>query len=106
MAAFVVGRSSWGRIGLVVATAIMVQPGFAGSLTFELANEGDTPIRLYPGLRLAQLVVMATQAAARRAYDPRTSTYAFPTGPEYPRAAWQQKELDAIDHMHRALGNI
>ena len=106
LAAFVVGRSSWGRLGLVVATAIMVQPGFAGSLTLELANEGDTPIRLYPGLRVAQLVLLATQGMAEHSYNPLTSTYSFPTGPEYPRAAWRQDELEAIDHMSQTLGKV
>src|SRR5206468_9111741 len=57
MGAYVIGRSSWGRLGLIVAAAIMVQPGFAGCLTLELANEGENPIHLYPGARVAQLAV-------------------------------------------------
>ena len=47
--AYVVGRSTWGRLGLIVATAIGVHPGFAGPLTLELRNLGETPLRLYPG---------------------------------------------------------
>ncbi len=35
----------------------MVHPSFAGSITLELANIGDTPITLYPGLRVAQLAL-------------------------------------------------
>jgi dCTP deaminase len=46
----VASRSSWGRLGLVVATASVVQPGFKGCLTLELANLSDSPITLYPGL--------------------------------------------------------
>ena len=53
--AYVVGRSTWGRLGLIVATAIGVHPGFAGSLTFELRNLGETPLTLYPGQTIAQL---------------------------------------------------
>lgn len=53
--AFVVGRSTWGRLGLVVATAIGVHPLFAGTLTLEIRNFGETPLRLYPGERIAQL---------------------------------------------------
>ena len=30
---YVTGRSSWGRLGLVVATATFVHPGFIGSVT-------------------------------------------------------------------------
>jgi dCTP deaminase len=50
------GRSSWGRLGLVIATATLIQPGFKGTITLELANLGDTPIRLTVGLSIAQLV--------------------------------------------------
>ncbi|MDJ0643097.1 MAG: dCTP deaminase [Erythrobacter sp.] len=53
--AYVVGRSTWGRLGLIVATAIGVHPNFAGSLTLELRNLGETPLRLYPGQTIAQL---------------------------------------------------
>jgi dCTP deaminase len=52
----VIGRSSWGRLGLVIATATKVDPGFRGILTLELVNQGSVPIRLYPGTRIAQLV--------------------------------------------------
>jgi len=53
--AYVVGRSTWGRLGLIVATAIGIHPGFAGSLTFELRNLGETPLKLFPGQTVAQL---------------------------------------------------
>jgi dCTP deaminase len=52
----VASRSSWGRLGLVVATAAVVQPGFKGCLTLELANLSDSPISLYPGLLVGQLI--------------------------------------------------
>jgi dCTP deaminase len=51
----VLGRSSWGRLGLVIATATLIQPGFKGTLTLELANLGTVPLVLYVGLRVAQL---------------------------------------------------
>ena len=51
----VIGRSSWGRIGLIIATATAVHPGFTGCLTLELQNLGDTPIVLHPGTRIAQI---------------------------------------------------
>jgi dCTP deaminase len=56
LAARIEGRSSWGRLGLLVhATAGFVDPGFAGSLTFELSNAGRLPIELRPGLRIGQI---------------------------------------------------
>ena len=55
--AYVVGRSTWGRLGLIVATAIGIHPSFAGNLTFELRNLGETPLTLYPGQTIAQLFI-------------------------------------------------
>lgn len=52
----VIGRSSWGRLGLIISAATLVHSNYAGVITLELANEGDTPIALYPGIRIAQLV--------------------------------------------------
>lgn len=57
LAGYVIGRSSWGRLGLIIATATLVQPGFAGDITLELANVGDAPLKLYPGVRIAQLTL-------------------------------------------------
>jgi len=53
--AYVIGRSTWGRLGLIVATAVGIQPGFAGTLTLELRNLGEAPLTLYPGQIVAQL---------------------------------------------------
>lgn len=51
------GRSTWGRVGLQVhSTAGLIDPGFEGSLTFELHNLGKLPLPLFPGTRIGQLV--------------------------------------------------
>ena len=55
LSAYVTGRSSWGRHGLIIETAPGVHPGFAGCLTLELANIGDVPIKIRPGTRICQL---------------------------------------------------
>ncbi len=57
LAAHVLGRSTWARVGLVIAMATLVHPGYAGCLTLELQNLGSAPIKLRPGLRIAQLVI-------------------------------------------------
>lgn len=62
-AAYVIGRSSWGRLGLVVATAIGVHPGFSGCITLELRNLGETPIVLYPGQVIAQIFIERVEGA-------------------------------------------
>lgn len=57
VAGYVIGRSSWGRLGLIIATATMIEPGFKGTLVLELANVGSVPIVLYPVMRIAQVVL-------------------------------------------------
>lgn len=50
------GRSTWSRQGLAVhLTAEFVHPNTKGMLTFELQNNGPVPIKLYVGMRVAQL---------------------------------------------------
>ncbi|NTZ82542.1 dCTP deaminase [Burkholderia metallica] len=58
----VTARSSWAREGLNIATATIVNPGYVGIVTLELANFGEIPIRLYPGLRLAQIAFYSLDA--------------------------------------------
>jgi dCTP deaminase len=65
LAAYVIGRSSWARLGLVIAMATAVHPRFAGVLTLELQNLGDVPLALYPGSRIAQLIFHTTQGPSR-----------------------------------------
>jgi dCTP deaminase len=64
------GRSSWGRLGLLVhATAGFVDPGYAGALTFELSNVGRLPIELKPGLRLGQVCFFQMSESSLIPYD-------------------------------------
>lgn len=51
----VTARSSWAREGLSIATASLIHPGYKGVITLELANLGQIPLTLYPGLRIAQI---------------------------------------------------
>ena len=53
--AYVIGRSIWGRRGLLIATAQAVQPGSTGIITLELSNVGDVSIYLHPGACIGQL---------------------------------------------------
>ncbi len=57
LAAYVVGKSSWGRCGLIIATATGVHPGFFGCITLELSNVGEIPIEVKPGYPICQLFV-------------------------------------------------
>ncbi len=51
----VIGRSSWGRRGLIIATATGIHPGFTGCLTLEITNVGEIPIAVQPGLAICQI---------------------------------------------------
>src|ERR1700747_2871559 len=63
------GKSSLGRLGLIVhATGGFCDPGWKGTLTLELNNLTRVPIKLYPGLPIAQLSFMMLDRAAERPY--------------------------------------
>src|SRR6266542_1602154 len=78
LAAYVSTRSSWGRVGLVIATAISVAPGFRGVITFELTNLGYAPLKLLAGVRIAQMVFHRSDKTGN--YEGR---YPSPTGPAH-----------------------
>ena len=60
---------SLGRLGLIVhATAGFCDPGWKGTLTLELNNLTRVPIKLYPGLLIAQLSFMTLDRPALRPY--------------------------------------
>lgn len=60
----VTARSSWAREGLSIATASLIHPGYKGVITLELANLGQIPLGLYPGLRIAQIAFHTLNADA------------------------------------------
>ena len=102
LGAYVLGRSSWGRVGLIVATAIMVQPGFKGCLTLELVNDGDSPIKLYPGARIAQLAVHRLTGPTEHPYGPK-GKYEAPIAPQASRLAKEARDSQRFDKLSQAL---
>ncbi len=76
---YVVGKSTWGRMGLIIATATKVDPGFKGCITLEMINQGEVPVILYPGIPIAQLVFHETIGEAEY-----KGTYNCATGPQFP----------------------
>lgn len=65
LAARVEGRSIYARLGLTVhQTAPSVKPGWAGQLTLEIVNNGPFACRLYPGMRLCQLILEGLSSPA------------------------------------------
>ena len=91
---YVISRSSWGRLGLVIATATGVHPGFRGCLTLELSNLGEVPILLRPLYRVAQLFLHTS--AASESDETVVSRFDGAVGPESP-AARPDAELRTIE---------
>ncbi len=73
VAGYVVGRSSWGRYGLIIATATGVHPLFNGCLTLEIANIGSTDILLIPGSRICQIFFHEVADGLATSYDTKRS---------------------------------
>lgn len=84
--ALVLGRSSWGRLGLNIATATTVQAGYRGCITLELRNLGETPLPLKVGLRIAQLCLIEVPIkGGAKAYFAAKNKYIGPVAPEIPK---------------------
>jgi len=98
LAADVIGRSSWGREGLLIATATHVGPGFAGVITLELTNEGDAPIPLYPSSRIAQLVFFKLMSQKKLKPQLLASKYIGATGPSFSKLH-EDKDWDVIKKL-------
>lgn len=79
----VITRSSYGRLGLLTATAVLVHPNFKGCLTLELVNLGALPIALIPGSRIAQLTFQFVAPPVKPPKDDEDEKYYCPTGPEF-----------------------
>lgn len=93
LTAQVASRSSYGRLGLLSATAVQVHPFFHGCLTLELVNLSTIPLTLSPGERIAQLVINATDEVP----DPGAEKYVYATGPEFSKV----RDDDEADVLRR-----
>jgi dCTP deaminase len=85
--ALVLGRSTWGRLGLNIATATAVGPGFKGCITLELRNLSEVPITLNIGTRICQICLIKNpiENANVPAYYLNKNKYICPTEVEYPK---------------------
>jgi dCTP deaminase len=66
--AFVEGRSSLGRLGLFIENAGWVDAGFEGTITLEFYNANSVPIKIYPEMRICQLVFAEMKEKAEKPY--------------------------------------
>jgi dCTP deaminase len=77
MVGFVDGRSSYGRWGLRIhSTAGLIDAGFQGIITLEIALDSQTLMKLWPGDRICQIRFEQLDAECERPYGPaRRSKY-------------------------------
>ena len=69
IAARVEGKSTLGRLGLVIhSTAGFVDPGFKGNITLEMTNINSRPIILRAGMKICQISFHQMSSAAERPY--------------------------------------
>jgi dCTP deaminase len=92
----VLTQSSVARTFIVVETAPWIHPQYRGCLTLEIANVSNTPVLLYPGRPICQLILMniegetpgdpenATKSAAQQSPNDSLDKNYF--GPVYPEA--------------------
>jgi dCTP deaminase len=87
-------KSSVARTFTVIETAPWIHPSYRGCLTLEIANASNTPLILYPGRLIAQLILMELIEAEARE-SKLTGTYLAPVYPEAPTFR------DPIDDLRR-----
>lgn len=64
------GRSSLGRLGIVVhSTASVFDPGWHGVCVLELGNLGRMPVALYPGMRICALTFEELKSPSQKPYN-------------------------------------
>ena len=65
LAAYVVGKSSWGRCGLILSQRrLAFTLALRVILTLELSNVGEIPIAVQPGITICQLFVHQVDAVS------------------------------------------
>ena len=68
------GRSSLGRLGIVVhSTASVFEPGWNGKVVMELGNQGRMPVALYTGMRVCALTFEELTSPAEVPYNKKAS---------------------------------
>jgi len=103
----VLTKSSVARTFIIVETAPWIHPQYRGCLTLEIANVSNTPVLLYPGRLICQLVLMhvAKEKSVQRSKRVRggreedmkpDASYFGPVYPEAPKFSDPQDDLLTI----------
>jgi dCTP deaminase len=100
LAGEILTKSSVARTFTVIETAPWIHPNYRGCLTLEIANASNTPILLYPGRRIGQLVLVEVDRGkspqAPAADHQLDRTYFGPVYPEPPEFKDPSEDLGRI----------
>jgi len=76
------GKSSLARMGLLVHTAGFVDQDFEETLTLEISNQSDIPVKLYPDMYICQIAIEWLSSPCDRSYlERKKSLYQKSVGP-------------------------
>ncbi len=84
-------KSSVARCFMVIETAPWIHPLYRGCLTLEIANVSNTPLTIFPGLPIAQLVLIWNENPAVPGMP--EGSYVGPVYPEEPLIKDLGKEM-------------
>jgi len=91
-------KSSWARTFVTMETAPWIHPLYRGCLTLEIANVSNTPVVLYPGTKIAQLVLLKTTSGEEaNQKDSIEGTYIGPVRPEPAELKDPESSLAQLD---------
>jgi dCTP deaminase len=103
IAAFIQARSSIARLGLIIHfVAGFIDPGFEGRITFEMINLNNVPIKIYPGMRVAQIIFMKLPTKTLKSY--RTKGDAKYLGQTIPLPSMIYKDFEKSQSTGDELG--
>ena len=95
LAGEILTKSSVARTFMVIETAPWIHPSYRGCLTLEIANVSNTPLVVYPGRLIGQLILMTLKG--EKPFEPKLSgTYLAPIYPEAPSFRDPKDDLKAI----------
>lgn len=89
-------KSSWARTFITIETAPWIHPLYRGCLTLEIANVSNTPVVLYPGIKIAQMILLTTTASPDQKEDEIEGTYIGPVRPEPAKLNTPEKALERL----------
>jgi dCTP deaminase len=90
-------KSSIARTFMIIETAPWIHPSYRGCLTLEIANVSNTPLLLYPGRLIGQLILLELgKSSGEKQRSGLSGTYLAPVYPEAPVFHSPEEDLKKI----------